>query len=274
VKRNLAIGLFIGLLLLAGCAAPASQAPASQPAAPTTAPAAPAPTTAPAPTKAPELTTAPAAAPTSAPEPTQAPAAATAAPAQATQAPAAAAPAAGQIKLVLQPNGTQASYKVKEQLAGRNLPNDAIGITKDVTGTIVINADGTLPAGQSKIVVGLGTLQSDQSRRDNFIKRNTLETDKYPTAVLVPTAVKGLPNPLPNSGDVAFELTGDITVHGTTKPATWKVTGKINGQELDGTAAAAFKFADFNMTPPKVAMVLSLEDHIQLGIDFKALAQN
>ena len=86
------------------------------------------------------------------------------------------------LHLVLVPNGTQARFRVREQLARRNLPNDAVGTTNAVSGNIDIGANGVLVPGASKITVDMTSLKTDESRRDNFIRRNTLETARYPTA--------------------------------------------------------------------------------------------
>ncbi len=219
-------------------------------------------------------------APTTAPaQPTTAPTAAGKAttPTQATAAPTgAAAPAAapaqaagGGVKLTLVPDSSEARFLVKEQLAGNNLPNDAVGKTKTLQGTVVVGADGKVDKAQSKITVDVNSLKTDQPMRDGFIKQSTLETGKYPTAEFVPTEIKGLPSPLPKSGDVNVQLTGDMTVHGTTKPITWDVTGKIDGNTFKGTAKTAVKFEDFNMNPPRVPRVLSLENNIRLEMDFQ-----
>jgi hypothetical protein len=42
----------------------------------------------------------------------------------------------------------------------------------------------------------------------------------------------------------------------------------VKGQELVGAATTSFTFADFGMTVPHVFTVLSVEDHIQLELDF------
>jgi polyisoprenoid-binding protein YceI len=185
----------------------------------------------------------------------------------------AAAGGSGTLHLVLVPDGSQARFKVREQLAGRNLPNDAVGTTNAVSGKIDIGANGVLVPDASKITVDMTSLKTDESRRDNFIKRNTLDTAQYPAAVFVPTAVKGLPSPLPSGGDVKFELTGDLTLHGVTKPITWQATGKIAGQDLTGTASTRTTFEQFGMTPPRAAVVLSVEDNITLEIDFHLTRQ-
>jgi polyisoprenoid-binding protein YceI len=205
--------------------------------------------------------------------PTAAPSVASSAPTQApaTAAPAVAAPAAvaaGATRWTLDPAGSEARFKAREQLAGHDLPNDAIGKTKSVQGAIVVDPQGAVSADQSKFEVDLGTLTSDQSRRDNFIKRSTLDTAQYPTAVFVPTGVTGLPASIPDSGNGAFQLTGNLTIHGVTKPVTWDVTAKKSGNQLTGTASTVIKLVDFGMTPPKVPVVLSIEDNITLEVDF------
>jgi len=170
------------------------------------------------------------------------------------------------IHLVLVPDKSQASYRVREQLANLSFPSDAVGTTHDFTGTIAIKPDGTIESSESKFVVNLATLTSDRSQRDGFIKRAVLQTSQYPTAVFVPTQVIGLASPLPQSGDVAFKLIGDLTIRNVTKQVTWDVTGKIQGNELIGQATTAFTFDTFNLTQPHVSVVLSVDNNIKLEL--------
>ena len=116
-------------------------------------------------------------------------------------------------------------------------------------------------------MVDLSTLQTDQNMRDNFVRRNVLHTDQYPNAVFVPTQVTGLASPLPSSGPVNFQLTGNLTIQNVTKPVTWDVTGTIQGDQATGTATTSFTFEDFNITQPRVSVVLSVVDKINLQLD-------
>ncbi len=171
------------------------------------------------------------------------------------------------IRFVLVPEKSEARYRVREQLANVNLPSDAIGKTREFTGTLVIKPDGTIVSSESQFVVNLGTLTSDRSQRDNFIKRSVLQTDQHPNAVFAPTQITGLPSPLPQSGPVSFKLTGDLTVRNVTKPVTWDVTAQVQGNQVTGQATMAFKFGDFSLTQPRVPLVLSIEDNIKLELD-------
>jgi polyisoprenoid-binding protein YceI len=204
--------------------------------------------------------------------PTNAPAATTAAPAsgEATSTPhVSATEASGALRLNLVAAGTEARYRVREQLAQLSFPSDAIGKTSAVSGTLVINADGTIVPDQSKFVVNVTGLKSDRNQRDGFVQRSVLQTSKYPTAEFDPTSTSGLPSPLPNSGALTFQISGNLTAHGTTKPATWDVTAQIlNSQEMTGTATTSFTFEDYNIDQPRVPAVLSVVDKITLELDF------
>lgn len=171
------------------------------------------------------------------------------------------------VRLVVVPGKSEARYRVREQLANVSLPSDAIGSTNAITGAIVGKTDGTIVSSESKFVVDLSTLQSDRSMRDNFLRRNVLQTDRYPNAVFVPTQVEGLPLSLPPASNVSFRLIGDLTIRDVTKPVTWDVTCASQGNQGTCHATTSFTFGDFNITQPRVPLVLSIQDHITLETD-------
>jgi len=212
---------------------------------------------------------APAAAPTVQPaSPTPASTQAVAASSLSSSAPASSAPSASDtIRLVVVPGKSQANYRVREQLANVSAPSDAVGTTSSFTGTIVGKLDGTIVA-DSKFVVDLSTLKSDQGQRDNFLRQSVLQTNQYRYATFVPTAATGLPKTIPTSGQVSFQLTGDLSIKTTTKSITWDVTC----QPASATAGAchattSFTFADVGLTVPRVFTVLSIVDKITLEVD-------
>ena len=166
-------------------------------------------------------------------------------------------------------DGNEARYRVREQLAGFDLPKDAIGATNDVKGRIVIGPDGKVVKDGSKITIDLASLKSDQARRDNYLRRATLETSKYPQAELVPVALEGLLLPIAPGSSQTFSVRGDFTVHGATHPTTWQVTARGEGNGIVGSATTAFTFKDFGLEQPKVPVVLSVADTIRLEYDFK-----
>ena len=172
------------------------------------------------------------------------------------------------VKLVIVPSTSEARFRAHEVLAGNTLPNDAVGATKVMEGTVIGKMDGTIVAAQSKFQVDLRTLKSDQAMRDQFIQRTTLDTAKYPYATFVPTQATGLPKTLPADGKINFQLVGNMTVRDVTKPMTWDVKSQVNGDTITGNAVTQVNFELFNMTKPSVARVLSIEDNFKLELDF------
>jgi polyisoprenoid-binding protein YceI len=172
-------------------------------------------------------------------------------------------------RYVVTPEGNEARYFAREQLAGVSFPNDAIGVTKGVTGAIALDESGKIGPGDSKIVVDVTQLKSDRDRRDGYVQRRTLETEKYPTVTLVPKEVRGIPSPLPDSGRATFEMLGDLTVKGVTRPTTWQVSARFRGDTISGTASTGFTFDDFQMSKPSVSVVLSVQDSLHLQYDFR-----
>jgi polyisoprenoid-binding protein YceI len=166
--------------------------------------------------------------------------------------------------------GSKARYRVREQLAGINFPNDAVGSTDAITGVIVINPDGTITP-ESKLTVDLRTLTRDQSLRDNYIQTRTLETEKFPHLVFAPKRAVGLAAPLPsgNQAQAGFQLVGDMTLHGVTREVTWNVVATFGNTSVGGSATTTVEFAAFDLTKPSLARLVSVDDKIQLEIEFR-----
>jgi polyisoprenoid-binding protein YceI len=172
------------------------------------------------------------------------------------------------VRYVAQGEGNRARYRIRERLAGRDLDNDAVGETAVVTGTIALDEQGRIVARESQFTANLASLVSDNARRDNYVRTRVLRTDSFPATTLRITDVRGLPSPLPTTGQSSFQLVGDLTVKGISRATRWDVTATVSGSTLTGTAATRFTFADFEINKPRVAMVLTVADTIRLEYDF------
>ena len=177
------------------------------------------------------------------------------------------------IRFVLAPSGSAARYRVREQLMGHDFPNDAVGETKSLTGTIAFDASGKVIRDESKFTLEAGTFVSDQKRRDGYVRGRLLESDDYPTITFVPTEVRGVKPPVPKSGSAQIQLLGDLTVHGVTRPTVWNGAVDFNNSGLTGTASTAFTFQDIQMDQPRVPVLLSVADTIKLEINFNLVRQ-
>jgi polyisoprenoid-binding protein YceI len=218
-----------------------------------------------------EITAAPAAEATAAPEQTAQPAPdATAAPAAgATAAPAAA--SSGDVRtFTIVSEQSEASYEVQEKFLNRELPNKAIGKTNAVTGEFQFTTDGK-PTGQvTNITVDLSTLTSDSGMRDRRIRSQWLESNTYPNATFLSTGVDGVPESYSEGQEVTFKLNGNMTIRDVTKPVTFDVTGKLEGDTVTGTATTFVLMKDFGFDPPSVAGVLTVQDGVTITVNFTA----
>lgn len=113
-----------------------------------------------------------------------------------------------------------------------------------VTGAI----DPTNPtATQIDVIIDVASLSTNNPQRDNDLRSSYfLELDKYPTITFHSTGVKGI-------GSDEFELTGDVTIKGVTKPVTLKVKryGELNdprmGHRVAYSAEGEINRKDFGM---------------------------
>ena len=86
--------------------------------------------------------------------------------------------------------------------------------------------------------------------------------------MFVPTEARGLPFPLPTQGEASFQLVGDMTLHGVTSELVWEFTATFTQDRVTGEATTEFQFGRFDMSPPRVRLVLSVDDLIRLRINF------
>jgi len=172
------------------------------------------------------------------------------------------------VRYVASGPGNKARYRVRERLLGKDFDNDAVGETSAITGSIALDAQGAVVRTGSGFSVEMAGLKSDQSRRDTYVRNRVLATNSFPTTRFAITGVRGLASPLPTSGKVQFQLLGDLTVKGVTRPTTWNVAATVIGDRLNGTASTLFTFEQFELTRPKVSVLLSVNDTIRLEYDF------
>lgn len=198
--------------------------------------------------------------------------AANSAPTQAapTQAAASNAPASGAQLYKIDATQSEVRYEVNETFFQGNRLNTAVGRTKGVAGEMQINFAEPAKSVIGDIVIDISQFQSDEGRRDNFIRNNGLESAKYPQATFKTTSIDGLPAKVNVGDEISFTINGDLTVKQTTKPVTWQVKLKLTDQGLSGTATTQIKMSDFGVGPIKLA-ILATEDDVKLSFDFVAV---
>lgn len=181
--------------------------------------------------------------------------------------------AAGARTFVIDPAQSSAQYAVEEIFFSDNRLFTAVGVTNAVEGEFEVTADGKPSGKVTRMRVDLRTLKSDSPRRDNAIRRQWLESDKYPYADFVSTDALNLPESYAEGEQVTFTLVGDMTVRDVTKPVEWTVVGTLQGDTVTGEATTVIKMSDFGFAAPDIGGVLKAEDEAALTVKFVATAK-
>lgn len=206
--------------------------------------------------------------------PTTAAAGATPAGSGATAAPTTAQAASGGASTIAGTNYTiiqgqsQAWYLAPEKLASLPTSSTAKGVTTEVSGQFHLTADGLDPAKPTTFTVGLRSLKSDESRRDQRAQ-GALETSKFPSTTFTATKLTGMPKEL-TASDSVMQLTGTLDLHGVKKEVTWELKVKKEGDIISGLGTTKFKYADFGITKPDIAGFVSVDEEVTLQIQLFA----
>ena len=150
--------------------------------------------------------------------------------------------------------GSVARYRVEEILLGQR--STAVGTTTAVEGSLTV-AGSTLQSGE--LSVDMTTVTSPESRRDNQFRTRIMETDRYPTASFKITKPVEL---AAGQGQQAVEITGDLTLHGTTRSITFTATTTVVGPNVNVTGSIPVMFADYNIGNPSGGPAQTEDDGI------------
>ena len=122
------------------------------------------------------------------------------------------------------------------EFVGRHLMITKVrGRFDDVRGGITISEDPE--KSHVEVAIGAASLSSGNNDRDAHLKgEDFFDVDHYPTISFASTAVKAL-------GGDRWELVGDLTVRGTTKPVTLQVDFEGGGASPMGDERIGFSAA-------------------------------
>jgi polyisoprenoid-binding protein YceI len=152
--------------------------------------------------------------------------------------------------------GSWVQYRVKERLAGA-LESDATGRTTEVEGALTV-AGSTVS--DVRVEADLSTLESDKTRRDERLRTDGLQTDTFPTATFTLTEPIELGQAPAKGKTIRADATGDLTLHGVTRNVTIPLEGRWDGEAIEVVGRLPIEFADYDITPPNVAGVVTVAD--------------
>ena len=168
--------------------------------------------------------------------------------------------------------GSQAGYRVREQLANLPAQSDAVGRTSDITGTITLTTSGattTLTAGA--LSVDTTTIKSDKGMRDNRLRTEGLQTDSFKTATFTLTTPAVIPAAALAGTASDVTLTGDLTLHGVTKSVQIPAKAQFVGGTVQVAGSLGFPLSDYSITAPNIGgVIISIADQgtLEFAVNF------
>jgi polyisoprenoid-binding protein YceI len=139
-----------------------------------------------------------------------------------------------------------------------------------VTGTVT--TDESDPAkGQVEVEIDAASIDTREAQRDTHLKSaDFFDVEKFPRLTFKSTGIAGV------DGD-SFKLTGDLTIHGVTRPVTLDVTSEGRGKDPWGGERAGFsatgkiKRSEFGLTWNQVLETggFVVGDDIKISLDIE-----
>lgn len=146
--------------------------------------------------------------------------------------------------------------------------SDVDGIFKEFTCTIVASKPDFSDA-KFQLTINTSSVNTDNDYRDNDLKgANYFDVTKFPTLTFTSTAITA-------ASANHYKLTGDLTLHGVTKPVTmdlWyrgTITNPMSKKDDAGfKLTGVIKRSDFNFAPQAGSTMLSDEVTITANGEF------
>ncbi len=153
--------------------------------------------------------------------------------------------------------GSVATFTVREQLSSLPAPNDAVLTTEAITGIVLLNGD------EFQIEIDLHALESDQSRRDDYVK-GTLFPNQPITTVNF-SGIDEIPDGLSDGDEISTEATGTVNVNGADAEVTFEIEARLDDDVLFVLGRADFVWADFGMSAPQ-SRFFDVEDDVRVEV--------
>ena len=142
-------------------------------------------------------------------------------------------------------DGSTVGYRIQETLFGQG--SEAVGRSEGVTGEITIEGS-TVTAGSFE--VDMATFESSESQRDRQFENRIMEVAEFPTApfeLTEPIELGAVPS---NGEEVTTTATGDLTLHGVTRPVVIDLVSRLDGSTFAVDGSTTITFTDYGIDDP------------------------
>ena len=161
---------------------------------------------------------------------------------------------AQQLQLKLDPAKTRVAWTLGDVL------HTVEGTFALKSGNITFDAQTGEASGQ--IVVDAASGNSGNGMRDSKMKKDVLESTKYPEIVFTPKHVTGF---VDGKESVTVQLAGDFSIHGGTHPLTLTLPITVKGGHVDGHTQFDVPYQQWGMKNPST-LFLKVSNTVQISI--------
>jgi polyisoprenoid-binding protein YceI len=151
--------------------------------------------------------------------------------------------------------GTFVGFRVREELTGLG-ELEAVGRTPQVVGTVTIEGQTVTAA---LIEANVAAITTNDGRRDNRV-RSALDVEGFPSATFELTSPIELGPEALTGEPVAATASGDLTVHGVTRPVEVDLPAQLVDDTIVVVGAMDVSFGDFGVSVPSAPIVLAADD--------------
>lgn len=164
---------------------------------------------------------------------------------------------------------SMATFQLDEELRGS--PTTVVATSGIALGLIELDRDDLSNSQIGEILINARDFESDSGLRDRAIRGPILDTDTFEFISFAPTSIDGLEGAASPGDELAFSVTGDLTIRDITQPVTFDVTATLTADDtIEGTATAVVERGAFELAIPSVPSVANVSEEVQISLDFVA----
>jgi polyisoprenoid-binding protein YceI len=126
----------------------------------------------------------------------------------------------------------------------------------------MVRFDDTTGAAEGKLILDATSGATGNNSRDKKMKKDVLETDKYPDIIFSPERVRGT---VPAHGRSRVELEGVMLLHGQSHPITITVPLDISGDTASADVRFIVPYVQWGLKNPS-SFILRVSDKVEIVV--------
>ena len=144
--------------------------------------------------------------------------------------------------------------------------HDFAGTTSRIEGTIRTGELDRLSNAEACVQIDASSLDTGNATRDGIMRADHLETEKFPSIVLLLNAVDGVKH---QAGTWEFTARGTLSLHGVSRDIQLPVRAGQEGDTVHLTGQVPLRMTDYRIRIPRF-LVFTVEDQVMVSFDLTA----